>query len=196
MIAGKSTRYGMVSIFTHRPMRGRLSSTRKRLPISIDTMRPQTRAGSSVMTFGPGVIPWMMKAPASRAMIEFEGRPRVSSGMNDVCAAALSGDALDRALPELLGVLRGALLDGVGHERGEHVPGSREHTQGGAEAGAAQHGRGDPAEVLLAEPQVLDLLHHDRPPRLALEIAEDLGDAEQADGQRDEVEALIELALP
>jgi hypothetical protein len=45
------------------------------------------------MTFGPGVIPWMMKAPASRAMIEFEGRPRVSSGMNDVWAAALLADS-------------------------------------------------------------------------------------------------------
>ena len=58
------------------------------------------------MTFGPGVMPWMMKAPTISAITGCAGMPSVSSGMKEVCAAALladsgAGDALDRALAEL-----------------------------------------------------------------------------------------------
>ena len=93
MIAGKSTRYGIVSIFTQMPMSGRLRSTSMRFPTHIDTMRPQKSSGSSLITFGPGVMPWMMNAPIMRAMIGLPGRPSVSSGMKDVCAAALLADS-------------------------------------------------------------------------------------------------------
>ena len=45
------------------------------------------------MTLGPGVMPWMMKAPTSSAITGCAGRPSDSSGMNDVCAAALLADS-------------------------------------------------------------------------------------------------------
>ena len=93
MIAGNSTSYGTVSIRTHSPISGRLSSTSSRLPTHNDAIRPQKSAGSSLMTLGPGVMPWMMNAPTSSAITGCAGRPRVSSGMNDVCAAALLADS-------------------------------------------------------------------------------------------------------
>ena len=79
----------MVSIFTHIPISGRLSSTSIRLPTHIETIRPQNRAGSSVTTLGPGVMPWMIRAPIISAITGLEGMPRVSIGMNEVCAPAL-----------------------------------------------------------------------------------------------------------
>lgn len=45
------------------------------------------------MTVGPGVMPWMMNAPMSSAMTGWAGNPRVRSGMNEVCAAALLADS-------------------------------------------------------------------------------------------------------
>jgi hypothetical protein len=63
------------------------------LPIHIDAIRPQNRAGSSLMTFGPGVMPCTMNAPTISAITGCAGRPRVSSGMNDVWAAALFADS-------------------------------------------------------------------------------------------------------
>ena len=93
MIAGNSHRYGMVSIFTHSPISGRFSSTRNRLPIQNETIKPQKSSGSSLMTFGPGTMPWMSSAPIRSAMIELPGRPSVRSGMKDVWAAALFADS-------------------------------------------------------------------------------------------------------
>nr|WP_246081564.1 hypothetical protein [Nocardioides litoris] len=61
--------------------------------MKIDTISPHTSSGCSSMTFGPGVMPWMMKAPTIRAITGLDGMPRVSSGMNDVWAAALSADS-------------------------------------------------------------------------------------------------------
>ena len=46
------------------------------LPISIDAIRPQKRSGLSVITFGPGVMPWISMAPAISAITAFEGIPR------------------------------------------------------------------------------------------------------------------------
>ena len=45
--------YGIVSILTHTPMRGRFSITSRTLPTHIEAMRPQTSAGCSVITSGP-----------------------------------------------------------------------------------------------------------------------------------------------
>ena len=75
------------------PISGRLSTTSIRLPTHIETMRPQNSAGSSLMTFGPGVMPWMMKAPTISAITGCAGRPSVSSGMKEVWAAALLADS-------------------------------------------------------------------------------------------------------
>ena len=66
--------YGIVSSFTQIPISGRLSMTRSRFPIHIETMRPQNSAGSSLITFGPGVMPWMMKAPSMSAMTGCAGQ--------------------------------------------------------------------------------------------------------------------------
>jgi hypothetical protein len=93
MIAGNRTWYGMVSILTHTPMRGRLSITSRTLPTHMEAIRPQTSAGCSVITSGPGVMPWMMNAPIMSAITGWAGRPRVSRGMNEVWAAALFADS-------------------------------------------------------------------------------------------------------
>ncbi len=54
-------------------------------------------------------------------------------------------------------------------------------------------GRGDAAELLAGQPEVGDALDHDLALRLVLEVAQDLGDAEDADRDRDEVDAGVEL---
>ena len=51
-------------------------------------------------TFGPGAIPWMIIAPIIIAMTGFAGMPKVSMGMNEVCAAALLAD-LGAATPSI-----------------------------------------------------------------------------------------------
>ena len=40
-------------------------------------------------TLGPGVMPWMISAPIISAITGLDGMPRVSIGMNEVCAPAL-----------------------------------------------------------------------------------------------------------
>ena len=134
----------MVSIFTHIPIRGRFSSTSIRLPTHIETIRPQNRAGSSVTTLGPGVMPWMIRAPIISAITGLEGMPRVSIGMNEVCAPALlaaSGAATPSIapLPNCAAVRREPLLQRVGGEAGQHRPAARQDAQDRAQAGAAQH---------------------------------------------------------
>ena len=54
---------------------------------------PQNRSGRLVITAEPGWMPWMIMAPIIRAMMALDGRPSVSSGMNEVCAAALLADS-------------------------------------------------------------------------------------------------------
>ena len=193
MIAGKSTWYGIVSIFTQMPMSGRLSSTSKRFPTHIETMRPQKSAGSSLITFGPGVMPWMMNAPTMSAMTGCAGqaqREQRDEGRlrRGVVGRLRAGDALDGAVSERLRVLRDALLDRVGGEGARTWPrpaGCRAPSPAPCRAARAD----DPAEVLAGQPQVLDLLDHDGAGLLVLEVAEDLGDAEHADRDRHEVDA-------
>ena len=83
----------MVRSFTQSPMSGRFRSTSIRLPTHIETMMPQKSAGSSLITLGPGVMPWMMKAPIISAITGCAGMPRVSIGMNEVWAPALLADS-------------------------------------------------------------------------------------------------------
>ena len=139
----------MVSIFTQMPISGRFRSTSIRFPTHIETMRPQNSAGSSLMTFGPGVIPWMMKAPTISAITGCAGRPRVSSGMNEVWAAALLADSGAATpsmapCPNVSGLLGDALLDGVRGERRQDVAAAGQDAERRAERGAAQD-RGDDA---------------------------------------------------
>jgi len=72
------------------------------LPIHIEAIMPQNRSGCLVITCGPGTMPWMVMAPTISAITAFGGMPSVSSGMNDVCAAALlalSGAATPAIVP-------------------------------------------------------------------------------------------------
>ena len=159
---------------------------------------PQNSAGSSLMTLGPGVMPWMMKAPIISAITGCAGMPRVSIGMNEVWAAALlalSGPATPSIAPwpNSCGRAREPLLHRVGGEGGEHVAAAGQHAEDRAERGAAQHRRGDAAELLAGQPEVRDALDHHVAGRLVLEVAQDLGDAEDADRDRDEVDAGVEL---
>src|SRR2546428_526093 len=72
---------------------GSLSTTSMRLPIHIEAIRRQNRAGLEVMTCGPGWILWMVIAPTISAMTAFSGMPSVSNGIKDVCAPALLADS-------------------------------------------------------------------------------------------------------
>ena len=64
-------------------------TTSIRLPIHIEAIRPQNSSGCLVITCGPGTMPWMVMAPTISAITALGGMPSVSSGMNEVCAAAL-----------------------------------------------------------------------------------------------------------
>src|SRR6478752_2956820 len=89
MIEGYSRRYGTRSSVTHTPTNGKLMMTSMRLPSHIEAIMPQNSSGCLVMTCGPGTMPWMVIAPTINAITALGGMPSVSSGMNDVCAAAL-----------------------------------------------------------------------------------------------------------
>ena len=71
------------------PTSGRLMTTSIRLPTHIEAIMPQNRSGALVITCGPGMMPWMVMAPTISAITALGGMPSVSSGMNEVCAAAL-----------------------------------------------------------------------------------------------------------
>ena len=45
------------------------------------------------MTFGPGMMPWIVIAPTISAITALGGMPSVSSGMKAVCAPALLADS-------------------------------------------------------------------------------------------------------
>src|SRR5690606_13272673 len=101
---------GIVSRRTQRPTSGRFRTTSNRLPIHMEAIRPQKRSGRSEMTAVPGAMPWIIIAPIRSAMIGFDGRPKVSSGMKLVCAPALlaaSGAATPAGapLPKVSGLL-------------------------------------------------------------------------------------------
>ena len=121
--------------------------------------------------------------------------------MNDVCAAALLADSGAATpsmapLPNLSGVLEMPLLQAVRREARQHVPAAGEDAEQRTHGGAAQDRHPDAPEVVLGEPEPLHLLGHEDGVVALLEVADDLGDAEQADGQGHEVQAAVELADP
>ena len=75
------------------PINGKLRMTSIRLPIHIEAIIPQKSPGRSVITCGPGAMPWIIIAPIIRAITGLEGMPSVSSGMKEVCAPALLADS-------------------------------------------------------------------------------------------------------
>ena len=75
------------------PISGRLRTTSIRLPTHIEAIIPQKSCGRSVITCGPGAMPWIIIAPIISAITGFDGMPSVSSGMNEVCAPALFADS-------------------------------------------------------------------------------------------------------
>ena len=88
-IDGNISRYGTRNSRTQMPTSGRLMMISIRLPIHIEAIMPQTRSGCFCITCGPGTMPWMVIAPTISAITAFGGMPSVSSGMKEVCAAAL-----------------------------------------------------------------------------------------------------------
>ena len=64
-----------------------------RLPSHMLAMSPQNSPGRSVITRGPGAMPWIINAPIIIAMVGLPGMPSVSIGMNEVCAPALLADS-------------------------------------------------------------------------------------------------------
>ena len=64
-----------------------------RLPIHIEAIMPQNSSGRSVITCGPGWMPWIVSAPIISAITALPGMPSVSIGMNEVCAPALLADS-------------------------------------------------------------------------------------------------------
>jgi hypothetical protein len=75
------------------PMSGRLMITSIRLPIHMLAIMPQNMPGRSLMICGPGWMPWMVSAPIISAITALPGIPKVSMGMNEVCAPALLADS-------------------------------------------------------------------------------------------------------
>ena len=141
----------------------------------------------------------MIIAPIIRAITGFAGMPKVSMGMKEVCAAALLADSGAATpsiapLPKRSGVFetffprcRRRTRPG----RGRRPAGCRARSRGRCRA----HGRRDAAQVLAARHQAADLPHRHVAVVLVLEIAQDLGDAEHADRERDEIEPVGELEL-
>ena len=153
------------------------------------------------MTAVPGAMPWITIAPIISAITGLEGMPRVRSGTNEVWAAALlaaSGAATPSTAPwpKLLGRPRDALFQHVGGERAQHGAAARQDAEHGPDPRAAQHGRPGLADLLAGRPQAADGMAHVALDGRAVEIAHDLGNAEQAHGDRDEIDAVVEIPTP
>src|SRR5450759_3300793 len=74
------------------PISGRFRITSIRLPIHMLVIMPQKSSGRSVITCGPGAMPWIIIAPIISAITGLDGMPKVSRGMKEVCAPALLAD--------------------------------------------------------------------------------------------------------
>ena len=83
----------MRSSLTQMPISGRLMMTSMTLPMNMLAIRPQNRSGFSVITPGPGLMPWIIRAATMTAITALPGMPSVSIGMNEVWAPALFADS-------------------------------------------------------------------------------------------------------
>ena len=103
---------------------------------------PQNNAGCSVITDGPGWMPWMIMAPIIRAITGLDGIPNVSMGMKEVWAPALFADfrcghSFDGTLSELAAVFGDLLLEGIRAKGGERGPAARQDSERRAQRGAS-----------------------------------------------------------
>jgi hypothetical protein len=97
------------------------------------------------MTLGPGWMPWRMSAPIISAITGFDGMPKVSIGMKEVCAPALLADSGPATpsmapLPKASRVSSRGAFRRVGGEGAEHGAAARQDAEHRAEARAAQDG--------------------------------------------------------
>ena len=137
-------------------------------------------------------------APTISAMMALPGMPSVSSGMKLVCAPALlaaSGAATPSMAPrpKRSGVRDDFLLERIGREGRQRRAAARQHAEDRAERGAAQDRRDAGADF--GSRLGHRLLQLDRQQAAVLRPAErdgELGDAEQADRDRHEADAVAE----
>ena len=139
-------------------------------------------------------------APTISAITAFGGMPSVSSGMNEVCAAALlalSGAATPSIAPrpKRLRMLGDLLLERVGGERRDHRAAARQDAEDRAEHRAARDRAGaNRLRSCARRHQAGDLgLHDVAALGRQLEIAHDLGEAEHAHRDVDEADAVGQL---
>src|SRR5262249_39943526 len=88
--------------FTHKPIMGTLSTTRMMLPIQKLATSPQKMSGCSLISRGPGTIPWIINAPRMSAITASPGMPRLMVGMKSPCTeecVAASGQATPSIMP-------------------------------------------------------------------------------------------------
>ena len=55
------------------------------LPTQKLATRPQKMSGCSVISCGPGTMPWIIRAPSSSAITASPGMPRLMVGMKSTC---------------------------------------------------------------------------------------------------------------
>ena len=71
----------MASSFTQTPIIGTLRMTNRMLPTQKLAIRPQKISGCSLISSGPGTMPWIIKAPSNKAMMASPGIPKLMVGM-------------------------------------------------------------------------------------------------------------------
>ena len=124
-----------------------------------------------------------------------EGSPSVSRGMNEVWGSVVGRfrprHALDRALAEAARIPGDLFLQRVARECGEHRAPARQDAEQRAQAGAAQHRRPGIPEILHARPQVPQARAHRYAVQIAaLQVADDLDDAEHPDHHGKKIDAV------
>ena len=77
--------------------------TSSTLPIQKLAIRPQKMSGCSVMSCGPGVMPWIISAPRMSAMTASPGMPSLMVGMKSTCVLECD-EASGMATPAIMPV--------------------------------------------------------------------------------------------
>ncbi|MCY1297100.1 hypothetical protein D9M70_465260 [compost metagenome] len=118
-----------------------------------------------------------------------KGEQRDERGLRTgIVGAFRTGDAGDGAMAELFRTVRDALFHRIGGESSKDRAAAGQNAEGRADDGAA-HDRSEHAlEVIPRRHQVRDLGHQHFAGAFAFEVAQDFGDAEDTDGERDEVQ--------
>jgi hypothetical protein len=99
-------------------------------------------------------------------------------------------NAFDGTLAEAPRTAGQTLFDRIGGERRENGAAARQNSEHGAKCGAAQDGRNDRLQIVLAGEQVGDLPDHDVTLGLVFEVAKNLGYAEDTHCDGDEIQTI------